>query len=41
MKDCKLEFENITSDDTELFVFATNYNVLAIHAGMGGLKYSN
>ena len=41
MKDCKLEFENITSDDTELFVFATNYNILAIHAGMGGLKYSN
>ncbi len=36
-----LEFENITSDSTELIVFATNYNILVIKSGMGGLKYSN
>ena len=41
MQDCSLKFDNITTDDSELFVFARNYNVLVIHAGMGGLKYSN
>ena len=41
MQDCSLNFDNITPDDSELFVFAKNYNVLVIHAGMGGLKYSN
>ena len=41
MQDCSLEFDNITTDDSDLFVFAKSYNVLVIHAGMGGLKYSN
>jgi len=41
MKNPILEFKNITPDPTELIVFAVNYNILAIHAGMGGLKYSN
>jgi len=41
MQNAKLVLDNITPDDSELFVFARNYNVLAIHAGMGGLKYSN
>jgi hypothetical protein len=41
MQNAKLVLDNITTDDSELFVFARNYNVLAIHAGMGGLKYSN
>ncbi len=41
MQNCSLNFDNITPDDSELFIFAKNYNVLAIHAGMGGLKYSN
>ena len=41
MQDCSLNFDNITTDDSDLFVFARNYNVLVIHAGMGGLKYSN
>lgn len=29
------------NDDTELFIFSTNYNVLRIMSGMGGLAYSN
>lgn len=36
-----LELDNITTDKSELLVFATNYNVLVIHSGMAGLKYSN
>tara|TARA_B110000259_G_C13977871_1_gene387432 strand:+ start:60 stop:1334 length:1275 start_codon:yes stop_codon:yes gene_type:complete len=36
-----LELDNITTDPSELLVFATNYNVLVIQSGMAGLKYSN
>ena len=36
-----LQFDNITSDKTDLLVFATNYNILYIESGMGGLAYSN
>jgi len=36
-----LQFDKITSDPTELYVFATNYNILYIESGMGGLAYSN
>ena len=30
-----------TSDATNLHMFATNYNVLRIQSGMGGLAFSN
>ena len=36
-----LNFDNITTDDSQLLVFATNYNVLVISSGMAGLKYAN
>ena len=36
-----LDLDNITTDETELLVFATNYNILVIQSGMAGLKYSN
>ena len=39
----KISFQN-NSEDNDSFnvrVFATNYNVLRIKAGMGGLAYSN
>ena len=36
-----LHLDNITTDPTELLVFATNYNILLIQSGMGGLLYSN
>ena len=38
---CFLNLDNITTDPTELLVFAKNYNVLVINSGMAGLKYSN
>ena len=41
MQDCKLELDNVPENESDLIVFARNYNILAIHAGMGGLKYSN
>ena len=39
MQDCKLELDNVPENESDLIVFARNYNILAIHAGMGGLKY--
>jgi len=32
---------NITGNNTDLYLFAMNYNVLRIMSGMGGLAYSN
>jgi hypothetical protein len=30
-----------TSTSSQVYVFATNYNVLRVMSGMGGLAYSN
>jgi hypothetical protein len=36
------EFKNIyLADDSDISIYATNYNVLRIMSGMGGLAYSN
>ena len=36
-----LGLETITTATAKTSVFATNYNVLRIMSGMGGLAYSN
>ena len=37
----QLIFDNAPGSDSNLKVFAVNYNVLRIMSGMGGLAYSN
>lgn len=38
----QIDFKNIyLSDDSDISIYATNYNVLRIMSGMGGLAYSN
>ena len=40
--DVRLEIKSMTAqDDTDLQIYAVNYNVLRIMSGMGGLAYSN
>ena len=40
INNAELEF-GISSDTTNLNIYAVNYNVLRIMSGMGGLLYSN
>ena len=37
----RLEFTSALTQGFDLLVYATNYNVLRIMSGMGGLAYSN
>ncbi len=37
----QLQITGVAGSATELKVFATNYNILRILSGMGGIAYSN